>query len=104
MKKSDISTPIINVLKTKTNYDIMNNNYLKLMKARPINVSSLQWHKKKLGKHKYCWTSFIKRYVWEFENYRVYVSKEGVSFEVLESLSADQALDAWSDYYLRLTS
>lgn len=104
MKKSDITTPIINILNHKADLDVMYQNHLKLMKARQPNVTSLQWHKEKLGKHKYCWTGFTKHYVWEFDNYRIYVSKEGASFEVLESLNAKEALDSWNDYYLRLTS
>lgn len=99
MNKTDITTPIINLLHNIIYYDIMNVNYAKMQKARPIGVSFLKWHKQKLGKQKYCWTGFVKHWVWEFDNWRVYVSKEGASFEVLADLSAEDALAAWDEYY-----
>lgn len=66
------------------------------------NLSSVQFNKKVLGKQKYCYNGSVRYWVWEFDNYRVYVSKEGVSFEVLNSLSLEEAWLAWQDYYNKI--
>lgn len=106
MKRNDITTPVVNFLFQDTDRTFANQ-YLKdfheLVKAR-INdgLTSIQRHKKILGKQNYCWTGFVKHWVWESDTWRVYVSTEGASFEVLESLTLQEAWAAWQDYYNKM--
>jgi hypothetical protein len=102
MKKSDITTPLVNILRDHNQLSFMIEQLKEFMLIRPSGVSSIKWHKQKLGKQKYCWKGFIKHWVWETDTWRVYVNKEGSSFEVLESLNGDQAIEAWKDYYSKV--
>jgi hypothetical protein len=106
MKRSDTTQPIVNFL-FQDKSGKLGQQYLKesmdLMKLRiEDGLSSIQRHKKILGKQKYCWTGFVKHWVWEENNWRAYVSKEGASFEVLESLTLKEAWSEWQDYYKRM--
>lgn len=104
MKRTDETSPLINFLfqdpvKSKLYLDEL----MDLMKARAKDgISSLERHKKILGKQNYCWTGFVRHWVWETDTWRVYVSKEGASFEVLASLTLDEAWAAWQDYYNKM--
>lgn len=105
MKRSDETSPIINFLFNvdRAIADQYLQESLSLMKARMHDgLSSLERHKKILGKQNYCWTGFVRHWVWETDTWRVYVSKEGASFEVLATLTPDEAWQAWQDYYNRM--
>jgi hypothetical protein len=106
MKKSDETSPIINFL-FQDSTGKLGKQYVEesinLMKARhKINLSSIKWHQKVLGKQNYCWTGSSKNWIWETDVWRVYVSKEGAAFEVLASLALDEAWAAWQDYYNKM--
>lgn len=98
MKKSDETTPIQNIL-SQYPADPRNEQYvLEFITIRPTGTSSLELNKSKLGKQKYCLNGSVRSWVWEGENWRAYVSKRGLSFEVLETLSIDDAWMAWQEY------
>lgn len=66
----------------------------KAHEERPI-----AWHKRVLGRQNYTWNGEFRFWVWESENWRVYVSdKKGVCFEPRVGLSRLQAIEAWEDY------
>ena len=100
MNKSDTTTPLVNLLNDQKYSKFMFEQTLEFLKIRPHPKSSLEWHKEKLGKQKYCVNfAFCRSWVWEGETWRAYVNKRGVYFEVLETLTPKQAMDAWNDYY-----
>lgn len=102
MKKTDETSPIINFLfgnKEKSEQYLKDS--MSLMFARG-KLSSKDYHKKKLGKQKYCWIGFVRHWVWESETWRVYVSKRGSAFEVLATLTEDEAWAAWQDYFSKV--
>lgn len=106
MKKSDITTPIINIMLNQPDTSISDkylNEYLAIGNVyRKLGLSAKEYHIKKLGKQTYCLLGFSRQWVWEFVNYRVYVSKEGITFEVLDGLSIDDAIKCWNDYYQKI--
>lgn len=53
-------------------------------------MSCKDFHKLKLVKQTYC--QFLSEYnhVWEYDNYRVYVSSKGITLEVLPSLTLNE--------------
>lgn len=99
MNKSDETTPIQNIL-DQDRSDPRNLQFLsEFLSLRPSGISSLELNKTKLGKQKYCLTiGHIRCWIWEGENWRAYVSKKGLSFEVLPELSLDEAWKAWQEY------
>ena len=99
MNRTDETVSIINLIfPNKDRGDQYIKDTMHLMFARG-KLSSIKHHKKKLGKQKYCWVGFVRFWVWEGDNWRAYVSKRGVSFEVLATLNADEAWAAWQDYF-----
>jgi len=100
MKKNDLTIPIYNILFQFQDYNFIHKFNIEYLSIRPSDVSSIEHHKNKLGKQKYCITLPFKRcWIWEGENWRVYVSKKGAQFEVLENSTLEQAKIAWQDYY-----
>lgn len=98
MKRQDETTPIENILSQRPS-DPRNNQYvMEFITLRPSGISSIKFNKAKLGKQKYCLLGSTKYWVWEGRNWRAYVSKEGLLFEVLPNLSIDQAWKAWQRY------
>jgi hypothetical protein len=99
MKRSDETTPLQNLLNQSPS-DPRNQQYsLEFISLRPSDISSFKLNKSKLGKQKYCiMAGFYRCWVWEGENWRAYVSKRGLSFEVLPHLSIDEAWAAWQEY------
>lgn len=104
MKRTDETSPLINCLfqdtiKAKQFLD----ETMDLVRVRAKSgLSSIEWHKKILGKQNYCWTGSVRNWVWETDTWRVYVSKEGAVLEVLLTLTPDEAWLAWQDYYNRM--
>lgn len=102
MRKTDETTPIINIIfssKDKSNQYIKDN--MQIMFARG-KKSSVEYHKVKLGKQNYCWLGSVRHWIWEGNNWRVYVSKRGAAFEVLSNLTVDEAWGAWQDYFNKI--
>lgn len=99
MKRSDETTPLENIL-NQDPFDPRNQQYLlDFVSIRPYGMTSIQLNKNKLGKQKYYLVAgFVRCWVWEGENWRIYVSKRGTSFEVLQHLSIDEAWIAWQEY------
>jgi len=104
MKKSDQTTPLLNLMSLPEHFKFMDRKIIEELHIRPAGISSIEHHKQKLGKQKYCWSGFVKHWVWESDAWRVYVSSEGSSFEVLENLSPENAIVAWKDYYSKVKS
>lgn len=115
MNKTDITTPLLNYFsgflsKDKPDFETIikplmdqyQQDLLVLMKTRQATTSSKEYHLQKLGKQKYCTILSYRNWVWEGENWRVYCSKRGASFEVLEGLTMAQAWDAWQDYFEKI--
>lgn len=61
---------------------------------------SVDFHKKRLGKQKFCWQGSKFRYwIWEGKNWRAFASNhQGTSLEIRVGLSLDEALEAFQDY------
>ena len=98
MLKQDETTPIQMILSQNPD-DPRNTRYVsEFISLRPIGMSSIQFHKQRLGKQKYCFMGLVKYWVWEGKNWRASVSKRGLSFEVLPALSIDEAWEAWQEY------
>lgn len=102
MNKEDITTPISNYIFNSGNRELIDKYVFEHLSIIPQGMSSLQHHKQKLGKQKYCWTGHVKNWVWESDCWRLYVSKEGASLEVLRNLTLEQAIAAWKDYYSKV--
>lgn len=67
------------------------------------NRPCVQAHKNKLGKQNYCWNGEFRFWIWETESWRVFVSNtKGICFEVLDSLSYEEAWNTWKDYLNRM--
>jgi hypothetical protein len=103
MNKEYQTTPLQNILSEDPS-DPRNQQYVsEFIFLRPWNISSIELNKSKLGKQKYCVSiGTLRCWVWEGESWRAYVSKEGLSFEVLLSLSIDKAWSAWQEYRNRI--
>lgn len=102
MKKTDETSPIINfIFSNKNRGDQYIKDSMALMFARG-QLSSIKYHKQKLGKQNYCWLGSVKHWVWEGEKWRAYVSKRGVAFEVLADITEDEAWEAWQDYFSKV--
>jgi hypothetical protein len=43
-----------------------------------------------------------RNWIWDCNNWRVYVSIRGFIFEIDESITLKQAVDAWYEYYERM--
>jgi hypothetical protein len=72
--------------------------YTRLMGARTAD-KPVQWHKDVLGPQDRCFTSMRRYWVWSGEGWRVLVNnKAGVAFEVVPTLTPDEAMAAWDDY------
>jgi hypothetical protein len=54
--------------------------------------------KAKLGAPK-LFQSFVRNHVWETKFWTMYISSEGISLEVEEALTPDQAHYVWKDWF-----
>ncbi len=100
MKNTVETISIINLISLDKSKQYINESML-LMFARG-KLSSINFHKKKLGKQKYCWATSVRYWIWTSDTWRVYVSKRGAAFEVLDTLTPDEAWIAWQDYYNKM--
>lgn len=70
---------------------------------RANSMRPVEFHKYHLGRQDFCWSGEHRQWVWETKNWRVFVSNiRGISFEVKEGLTAEQARSAWDDYRRRI--
>ena len=61
--------------------------YLNWMSTRESgNKSAKVWARERLGRHSYCWTGYVRHWVWERKQWRLYASVEGLSLEVIMPL------------------
>ena len=61
------------------------------------------FYKAVLGRQTYTWVGEYRCWVWETDDWRVYVGNiQGVSFEVREDLTKEQAMAAWDDFRARI--
>lgn len=96
-------TPISNILIHDLN--LLNQYAIEFIKIRPINMSSLELHKHKLGKQSYTKIiGFSRCWVWETDSWIAYVSKRGLSFEVIDTLSPTEAMNVWHNYCHKMTT
>ena len=105
MNRNTVTTPILNIFFHHPSDEICKK-YLEQLQdhilMKPLG-KSVTLHLERLGKQSYCWTGEYKYWVWETEKWRIYVSnKRGVAFEVLETLSPQEAWDAWLDYQSKM--
>lgn len=110
MNRKEESTPILNII--HSDKDLYEKYYqdkladLKFKIDNPTHILStlkaIPRIKAKFGKQNRTWigSSEIRRfYIWEGPNWRIYVHNVGgVSFEVKEGISPEQAYDAWTDF------
>ena len=110
MNKNIITAPILNILAGEKNYKKYSSVFKKQTNEQSFiyrlkSSSSKELHKRKLGKQNYCLNIFgCRNWIWEGDNWRVYVSKEGFDFEVDQSLSIKDAMIAWQDYFEKMTN
>lgn len=95
-------TPIENVLQLSRYADDFVKSYMALL--RGVDSSRyIDLHKKVLGRQAFVFTSEFRHYVWETKLWRVFVSRwKGISFEVPEGISIEQAWTAWRNYVGRV--
>lgn len=117
MTKSDITTPISNYFsafalsgKEKKNFSWKQGvelSYIWVIENLEIPqhhlMTTKELHKTKLGKQNYCIGLMDRNWVWEQNNWRVFVSKRGASFELKEGLTMSQVCEAWQDYFFKMT-
>ncbi len=61
-------------------------------------LSCVAFAKLMLGKQDYTWTGSHRNWVWERNDWRLFVNNtQGFSFEVREGLSLEKAMTAWND-------
>jgi hypothetical protein len=100
---SDNMTPIINVI--QSSHQALDRYYSDLttdIKAKienPPTLKTVELHKQKLGKQTTTWVGFGRFYVWIYPNWRIFVKNgHGVSFEVKDDLTPEEAMVAWNEY------
>jgi hypothetical protein len=61
---------------------------------------SVQFHKRRLGKQDFCWQGSGHRFwIWQRNNWIVFANNDhGASFEVLTTLSVEDAIESFRDY------
>lgn len=94
------STPLLNILRGVTLHQYIEE-YTVLMERHP--QPAVAWHKQTLGRQDYTFVGERRYWVWERETagirWRVYVSNiRGISLEVEQGATPDQALGCWRDY------
>lgn len=100
------STPIVNIAWmdgegpfTDAEHDKLHAMYMRMcMKCRPP-VKTL---KQLLGRQKTTWNGWVRHWVWEDENWRVFASKRGVFFEVRVGLTRDESWRAFEDFMRKI--
>jgi len=100
------STPLINVLSyatTGTYKELVDSYFDETMKMHNTLRPPVGSLKERLGKQSFTWNGEYRFWVWEGVDWRVFASdKQGVSFEVREGLTSEQAFAAWSDFKRRV--
>lgn len=97
MKRSDVTTPIINVLQGPTLQRFDSRDFL--LTSFVIGQPKVAAHKTILGRQTYCFTTWRRYWVWETDLWRIYVNDDaGVAFEVPIKFTPEQAVAAWSNY------
>ena len=99
--KTFITTPIINIIQSdKQKHHLYLYQLSKIFDIMYSNKeSSVQFHKRKLGKQNYCWVGNNRHWVWETKTWRVFCSVRGSYFEVKQKSSIDDAWNAWLEYF-----
>jgi len=93
------TTPIVNVLDSQDIRDKFVLRYLALCHGKPKKGKVVEWHKEKLGRQDRTWVGFRRYWIWEYEDFRLYVNNVvGVGFEIPLGTSSEQALQAWDRY------
>ena len=63
---------------------------------------AVKFHKEKFGKQSYTHVGFSRWWVWEFDGAKVLVGSRGIVFEVEETLSVENAMDKWEQYFNKM--
>ena len=103
MNKDTFTTPIVNYMMNVWEHEDIDKHQAELMLVHSmhhkVKMKPVAYFKKKLGRQNYTCTIFCRHWVWERNNWRMYVNNEqGISIEVDESLTGDQAKMAWYDF------
>lgn len=70
-----------------------------MMKAHCLmRPTAKQALRKILGKQKFTWLSWVRHWVWEGNNRRVFASSEGMAFEVRYGMTKAESLAAFQDF------
>lgn len=74
--------------------------YFKLSNSiHTTKLSPVSYFKSIFGRQNYCFTDHEKFYIWEFDNYILFVSnKSGFHLEVLDGTSIVKAKDYWKNF------
>ncbi len=99
-------TPIINYLFTllEDEFELFHKE-LMTMHAAPSahNLKPMQFAKTRLGKQNYTWVGEYRFWVWETNDWRMFVSnRQGISVEVRIDLNKTQVQMAWNDLQFKL--
>jgi len=63
----------------------------------------VQWHKNRLGKQTKTWVGEFRFWIWEGENWRVFVNNtKGTCLEVKLDISKEKVLVAFEDYMTKV--
>jgi len=102
------STPVINFVngmegnERNTFLDTLLKNSMAMHHA-PGPKNCVTFMKEKLGRQKLTWMGSCKQWVWEDENWRVFVNDDqGIAFEVRETLDHEQVLIAYDDFLTKI--
>lgn len=101
MNRSDTTTSIINLMRGASDTDV--NSYRDTSMTYQLlareDGSVVKFHKSRLGKQDYCWNGEYRYWIWEGDDWRIYVSDiKGFCFEVAEGLNLSRALAVWNRY------
>ena len=100
------SQPILNFMQmwTSDEFDTVHREIMKMyMFPRSVGQRPVEFMKSRLGRQAYTWTGEFRFWVWEGDDWRVYVSNiQGISVEVRATLSASDAREVWKRFAEKL--
>lgn len=105
MNRQTVTTPIINYFfewSSEETKQLSDELHVMHILPRVYKLSDKEFMKSQLGRQTYCEQLSYKNWVWEQNNWRVYVSARGISFEVEKNLTKQQVKNAWNDFRYKI--